>query len=81
MDRQRELDKLLRNRQTGSCDNRLKDALAFAEAFAQVENVVAVVSDTPNGVSHICNGRFASVLGIEGYSSENSIWEKRILDT
>ena len=30
MDRQRELDKLLRNRQTGSCDNRLKDALAFA---------------------------------------------------
>lgn len=80
MDRQRELDKLLRNRQTGSCDNRLKDALAFAEAFAQVENVVAVVSDMSNGVSHICNGRFASVLGIEGYSSENSIWEKRILD-
>ena len=55
------------------------DAFAYARAMAQVENVVAVVSDLRGGSSRIYAGAFAGVIGLEDYSEESSIWEKKIL--
>lgn len=55
------------------------NALAYARAIALVEGVVAVVSDLKQGRSVIIQGAFARQLGLESYSSENSIWEERIL--
>lgn len=80
VDRLNELDKLLKSQPLDGGDNRIEDALAYARTMVMLENVVAVVSDISQGVSHILCGGFASVLGLEGYNKENSIWEKRILD-
>lgn len=51
----------------------------FARCMAAISNAVVVVSDLAGGTSRIFCGGFASELGIDGYSDENSIWEKRIL--
>lgn len=51
----------------------------FADCMALITNAIVVVSDLAEGTSHIACGAFAAELGIENYSDENSIWEKRIL--
>lgn len=80
MNRFSELDSLLRNQDIESADRREAERIyGYARCMADIEGVVAVVSDIHAGSSRIFNGHFAAVLGIEGYSSEESIWEKRIL--
>lgn len=79
MNRQKELDKLLRTQTADNNDNRRADALAYAEAMVRLENVVAVVSDLSNNRSTILSGKFADAIGMADYDHENSIWEKRIL--
>lgn len=78
MSNKRKLDKLLRVE--GFSDDSKKTAiLDYALAMAEVENVVAVVSDMVKDESHIVAGAFASVIGLADYTQENSIWENRIL--
>ncbi|MDE6854487.1 MAG: helix-turn-helix transcriptional regulator [Muribaculaceae bacterium] len=79
MSRQKELDRLLRLQQSGENDIQKENAYAFARAIVGLENVVAVVSDMSCGTSHILTGEFARILGLDDYTRENSIWEKRIL--
>ncbi len=52
----------------------------FARYLSEIENLVVVVSDMIRDTSRIFCGRFAETLGIDGYTAENSIWEKAILD-
>lgn len=80
MDRQKELDTLLKSQPIYGSDNQMEQAISYAKAMVRLENVVAVVSDISGGMSHIFCGGFASTLGLDGYNRENSIWEKRILD-
>ncbi|MDE7154138.1 MAG: LuxR C-terminal-related transcriptional regulator [Muribaculaceae bacterium] len=51
----------------------------YAEMLARIENVLVVVSDLRKGSSRIFSGGFGERLGLDGYTSENSIWEKEIL--
>lgn len=75
-----EIDTLLRD-QEFSGDSVLSDVVyRYAESMATVERCIAVVSDLQSGTSRIFNGAFSDVLGLGGYSCENSIWEKAILD-
>lgn len=73
-----QLDNLLKTQAPAPSGN-LPDAYLYAACMAAIENVVAVVSDLSCGTSRIFCGNFAKALGIENYSSENSIWEKKIL--
>ena len=52
----------------------------YADILSRVENVMVVVSDLLNGTSRIFPGKLGEDLGIGHYSSENSIWEKAILE-
>ena len=80
MDRQKELDILLKSQPIHGGDDQMEVAISYAKAMVRLENVVAVVSDISGGVSQIFSGGFASTLGLDGYNWENSIWEKRILE-
>lgn len=73
------LDKLLRseNKAVGSIS--LSDIIANMRFWAQIENVLIVVSDMAEGKSHIFAGSFARNLDIGEYQQENSIWESKIL--
>lgn len=51
----------------------------FARYLSEIENLVVVVSDMDANTSAIYAGRFAATIGLESYTSENSIWEKAIL--
>ena len=51
----------------------------FARCLSEVENLVVVVSDMVANTSTIYAGRFAATIGLESYTSEDSIWEKAIL--
>lgn len=74
------LDGLLRNEACRRNDPAVAaEVYAYAQAMARLENVVAVVSDLSQGTSRIFNGRFAAVLGLDGYSEESSIWEKKVI--
>ncbi|WP_295731557.1 LuxR C-terminal-related transcriptional regulator [uncultured Muribaculum sp.] len=80
MDSFRKLDSILKRQSTASPgDNASNTLQRYAEAIALTENVVAVLSDLRSGKSRIFSGAFGSLLGIEHYSEENSIWEKEIL--
>lgn len=74
-----ELDSLLKEQAQGpvSLSGRRMDE--FAECLAKLTNAIVVVSDLAEGTSSIACGVFADELGLEDYSNENSIWEKRIL--
>lgn len=52
----------------------------YARYCASIENSVVVVSDMAREKSRIFCGAFAATLGIENYESEDSIWERLILD-
>lgn len=73
------LDALLREQAAETATDGASAIYSCAAAMATVENVIAVVSDLTAGTSRIFAGAFADVLGIDGYSKENSIWERRIL--
>ena len=74
------IDRLLKNQSLKTLEPDLQRLLRYAECIAEIENVVAVVSDIKNNTSTIFSGRFGAVLGVEGYRHEDSIWEKAILD-
>ncbi|MDE6300133.1 MAG: LuxR C-terminal-related transcriptional regulator [Muribaculaceae bacterium] len=74
-----QLDRLLRQQASDSAGLNEAAVFRYAEMLAQVEGSLVVVSDLVKGTSRIFSGVFARRLGIDGYSSENSIWEKEIL--
>lgn len=80
MSNRAKIDNLLRNQSMTTVTTDLEKLLRYAEGMAEIENVVAVVSDIRNYASKIYSGRFGAVIGIEEYCHENSIWEKSILD-
>lgn len=80
MNNRTKIDNLLRNQSMTVEAIDLQKLLRYAESVAEIENVVAVVSDIRNNISKIYSGRFGAVLGIGDYRHENSIWEKVILD-
>lgn len=73
------LDKLLRSESKTDGSVSLSDILANMRFWARVENVLIVVSDITEGISHIIAGGFARNLDIGEYMQENSIWESKIL--
>lgn len=81
MNTRQKLDILLRDSAdstTTSVDDRV---LIYAQCVSAIENAVVVVSDLSSGHSRIFCGAFAKKLGIDRYDdTENSIWEKVILD-
>ena len=77
----RKLNNLLRSQNTHiDTPAQLPDAYAYARCMAEIEGVVAVVSDIARSTSRIFCGAFASRLGLENYNEENSIWERQILE-
>ena len=80
MDTFRRLDTIMRNQPKSiACADRVA-VERYAEAIATMENVVAVLSDLKAGTSRIFHGAFGDCIGLQRYISENSIWEKEILD-
>lgn len=80
MSHQQKLERILKHQSAPSANGHFQNLLQLAENIAQLENVVAVISDLRNGMSRICPGRFGELLGLTGYSREDSIWEKAILE-
>lgn len=78
-DNRKTLDKLLRSEKQSRKCIPLSDVLAYARFWANIENVLIVVSDIADGKSHIIDGSFARNLDIGEYKQENSIWESKIL--
>ena len=74
------LNQLLKNQSVRVEKSDLPWLLNYAENVARIENVTAVVSDLRSGTSRIFPGKFGILLGIGNYGTENSIWEKAILD-
>lgn len=75
----RKLDRMLKNQPFDDVSDMAVNPFAYARCMAEVENVVAVVSDLSRLTSRIFAGGFAGRLGLDGYDEEDSIWEKRIL--
>ncbi|MDE5642222.1 MAG: helix-turn-helix transcriptional regulator [Muribaculaceae bacterium] len=73
------LTRLLRTEREHNSDSRRSDIYGYARSIAAVEKVIAVVSNLYENTSRIFDGGFAAEIGLDGYDSENSIWEKRIL--
>lgn len=73
------IDSMLKNQEFSRGDSEDTSVYCYAESIAMLENCVAVVSDLKLGQSRIYAGEFASYLGLENYSAEDSIWEKQIL--
>lgn len=74
------LDKMLKSQPFGEIRAAARSAAEdYARAMADVENVVAVLSDLRKGDSRIFSGGFAGIIGLSDYNAENSIWEKSIL--
>lgn len=80
MDNFRKLDSLLKEEAPVDSAAQTDDVYLYAECMAKIENVVAVVSDLAYGTCRIFNGAFARVLGVEDYTAENSIWEKKLFE-
>lgn len=73
------LDNILRNQASDVSADTMPDVYAYARGMAEIENVIAVVSDLVKGTSRIFNGKFGERLGTTSYNEENSIWEQKIL--
>lgn len=73
------LDKLLRPESQSRVLTPLSDVLSHVRFWANIENVLIVVSNMADGKSHIIAGGFARNLDIADYQQENSIWESKIL--
>ncbi|MDO4319548.1 MAG: helix-turn-helix transcriptional regulator [Bacteroidales bacterium] len=70
---------MLRDQKFGKSGDLMGEVFDYARAMAEVENVVAVVSDLLHGNSRIFAGRFADTIGLGEYQEENSIWERAVL--
>lgn len=79
MNPQQKLNRLLLQSSTDNYDRLYDTAIVFARKMAEVENVIAVVSDLAEGKSTIFNGGFADTIGLPDYCHEDSIWETRII--
>ena len=73
------LDSLLRGQALYEVSHEDISVYQYAETLARIENALVVVSDLTKGTSRLFCGTFAKRLGIKGYTSGNSIWEKEIL--
>ena len=73
------IDSMLRNQDFPFPHSGESIGYDYAAGIAAIENAVVVVSDLKNGTSRIFCGGFAKILGVEGYQTENSIWERTIL--
>ncbi|MDE6578083.1 MAG: LuxR C-terminal-related transcriptional regulator [Muribaculaceae bacterium] len=73
------LDRLLRGQALDNLNCEYTSIYQYAETLARIESALVVVSDLTKGTSRLFSGEFAKRLGINSYSSENSIWEKEIL--
>ncbi len=80
MSYKKEIDSLLRKQSFSENSHNTNPVYRYAESIAALENCIAVVSDMKLGTSRIFNGAFAEVLGLTGYTHENSIWEKEIIN-
>lgn len=76
----RKINRLLQTEKPVSPGADDEDIAIFARYLSKVENLVVVVSDMARNTSRIYCGGFASILGLKNYTTENSIWEKAILD-
>ena len=79
-DNRKQLDNLLRLAPLPTDYDLMPELTGYAHTLARLENSVIVISDMRCGESRIVAGGFGSVLGLDGYDRENSIWEKRILE-
>lgn len=75
----RKLDRILRQQASDEVARQMGDPYLYARCMAEVENVVAVVSDLSRPSCRIFAGAFAKRLGLDSNSEENSIWEREIL--
>ena len=73
------LNRLLRGQVLADANHEYASVYQYAETLARIENALVVVSDLIKGTSSLFCGAFAERLGIDGYYSGNSIWEKEIL--
>ncbi len=80
MSRRTDIDSLLRSQSFAEIDVDGDPAYRFAGFMADIEGCMVVVSDLKANKSRIYHGAFSERLGVEGYTHENSIWEKMILD-
>lgn len=76
----RKINRLLQTESSVSPGADDEDIAIFASYLSKVENLVVVVSDMARNTSRIYCGKFADSLGLKDYTTENSIWEKAILD-
>lgn len=76
----KQLDRLLKKQSLNLKYDNPQQLMEYARQLAAIENVVTVVSDLKNDTSCIFSGKFGSLFGLEPYSTENSIWEKNILN-
>ena len=72
------LDRILKGQASDDVVDKDASVYHYAQTLAQIENAMVVVSDLKKGTSRFFPGSFAKRLGIEGYTSEDSIWEKEI---
>lgn len=86
MDIRNRLDHEFSSQHTHDEDNSdvlLKKYIKVAEGYADIEHVVAVLSDLKNHSSHIFYGRFAQLVSLDCMKCGGkvpSIWEQVILD-
>lgn len=73
------LDKLLNEQNFSETDTTASYVYGYARCMAEIEGVIAVVSDIGMGTSRIFCGAFAEALNMQNYNEEDSIWEKKIL--
>lgn len=74
-----ELEDIMAAQSTAAALNIDADILAYARTAAAMENAIVVISDMAQKRTRIFSGGFARELGLKGYDSEDSIWEKVIL--
>lgn len=73
------IDSILREQAFSEQDSAYESVYNYAKGISEIERCVVVVSDLKSGTSRIFNGKFSTVLGLNGYNNEDSIWEKEIL--
>ena len=76
----RKINRLLQTESPVSPGADDEEIAIFASYLSKVENLVVVVSDMARHTSRLYCGGFADILGLKDYTTENSIWEKAILD-
>ncbi|MDE6134063.1 MAG: hypothetical protein K2F79_00610, partial [Muribaculaceae bacterium] len=73
------LEKILLSQASDADSKPIHDVFVYAECVSKIENALVVVSDLTKGCSRIFKGKFPPVPWLSDYSTEDSIWERRIL--